>query len=290
MNNKKIFLIVCIFLVGLVFVNLVNAITIKDVSSSPEEIAPGEVASVSIEIENIFEEDIENLKIKLDLSDVPFAPYQSSSEEFLDELDDGDEEKFTFKIIALPETDSGIYKIPVLISYDYEEDNETKEELISITVNSKPELKVSVEDSALIKGQDNEIIIKVINSGLNDVKFVYLETSDSSGIKFLTNKEQYIGDIDSDDFNTVEYRIHLDSGVSSSINLPVILRYKDATNKEYIETKTILLKTYSLKEAQGLGLIAKQSYTKYILVIFLFGGFFAYRTIKKRRLKKKRAE
>ncbi len=292
MNGKKILLIICMFLFGLTFLVLISAITIKDVSSSPEEIEPGEVSSVSIKIENILEDPVKNLNVKLDLSEVPFAPYQSSSEEFLEELDDGDEEKFTFKLIALPETASGIYKIPVLISYYYGNDNETKEmvSLISLTVNSKPELKVSSEDSVLIRGQDNEITIRVINSGLSDVKFVYVETSDSSGIKFLTNKEQYIGDINSDDFDSVNYKIRLDSDASDLINLPVILKYRDATNKEYIGTETIMLKTYSLKEAQTLGLVVKKSYTLYILIGILSGGYFTYRTIKKRRLKKKREE
>ncbi len=290
MNKKNVLLIIGMILSCLFFLTLVSAITIKDVSSSPDEIEPGEVSSISIKIENILENPVENLNVKLDLSEAPFAPYQSSSEEFLEELDDGDEEKFTFKLIALPETASGIYKIPVLISYDYEGNNETKEELISLTVNSKPELKISLEDSVLIRGQDNDITIKVINSGLSDVKFVYVETSDSSGIKFLTNKEQYIGDIDSDDFDSVDYKIRLDSDVSDLLTIPVILKYRDATNKEYIETETIMLKTYSLKEAQTLGLVVKKSYTLYILIGILSGGYFTYRTIKKRRLKKKRED
>jgi hypothetical protein len=288
MNIKNSWLIICILLISFASFATIDAVTIKDVSTSPEEIVPGEIASVSIEIENIFEDPVENLKIKLVLENVPFAPYQSSSEEFLDELDDGDEEKFTFKLIALPDTASGIYKIPVLISYN---ENETEEGLISLTVNSKPELKVSLEDSVvLIKGKENEIIIKIINSGLSDAKFVYLETSEVSGIKFLTNKEQYIGDVDSDDFDSVKYKIHLDSNALNSINLPVILKYKDATNKEYTETETIILKAYSLKEARVLGLVEKKSYGFYILIGVFSGGYFVYRIIKKRKLKKKRGD
>lgn len=291
MNIKNTWLIIAIFLISFTSLTIISAVTIKDVSTSPEEIVPGEVASVSIEIENIFEYDIENLKIKLDLEDVPFAPYQSSSEEFLDKLDDGDEEKFTFKLIALPDTASGIYKIPVLISYDYEGENKTEEELISLTVNSEPELKISLEDSVvLIRGKENEIVIKIVNSGLGDAKFVFLETSDATGIKFLTNNEQYVGDIDSDDFYSVTYKVHLSAGASSLIILPLILKYKDATNKEYIKTDTITLKTYSLKEAQALGLVEKQNYTFYILIGVCFWGYIFYRIIKKRRLKKKREQ
>lgn len=289
MKIRNISLIISIFLISLACLAIVDAVTIKDVSSSPQEIKPGEVASVSIEIKNILEDDVENLNVKIDLSEVPFAPYQSSSEEFLDELDDGDKEKFTFKLIALPETASGIYKIPVKISYDYDGKNKTKEELVSLTVNSEPELKISLEDSVvLIKGKENEIVIKIVNSGLSDVKFVYLKASDTTGMKFLTNNEQYVGDVDSDDFESVRYKIYLNQDISDSVALPVILQYKDATNKEYITTDTIILRTYSLKDAQVLGLVAKQNYTLYIFIGIVFWGYIIYRIIKKRRLKKKR--
>ena len=53
---------------------LVSAVSVTDVSTSPSEVAPGEIVSVTIEIENIFEYDVLNINVKLDLSEdnVPF--------------------------------------------------------------------------------------------------------------------------------------------------------------------------------------------------------------------------
>ena len=270
----------------LISFTLIQAITIKDVSSSPKEVMPGEIVTVSIEIENIFENSIKNINVKLNLEEVPFAPYQSSSEKFLDKLYDGDEEIFKFKLIVLPETKSGIYKIPVEISYG---ENGTKDELISLIVNSKPELKTSLEDSVvLIKGKENEISIKIVNSGLGDAKFVFLKANDISGIKFLTEREQYIGDIDSDDFDIIKYNVYIEMDASKIISLPIILKYKDSTNKEYTETSIITLKTYSLKEAQELGLMEKPNYTLYLIIGLLIIGYITYRFLRKRKLKKKR--
>ena len=285
--QKFLPIIVGIFLV-ITFLNFASAVTIKDVSSSPSEIAPGETFSATIEIENIFDYDVTNLNVKLDLSQSPFAPYQSSSEKFLDELQSDDEEKFTFKLIVLPETASGIYKIPVEITYENDDgENQTKKETISLTINSKPELKVSLEDSiTLIKGKENEISVRIVNSGLADVKFVYLTIGDSIGIKILSEKEQYIGDIDSDDFDNVKYRAYISETASNLVNLPVTLKYKDATNKEFTETKTISLRTYSLDEARNLGLADKPSYTLYIVGGIIVVGYFVYRWRKKRRLRK----
>jgi hypothetical protein len=110
MRTSKFILgiILLMFLMG-----TVSALRINSVLTNPSEVAPGEIFQISIEVENIFEYDVENLNVKLNLQNVPFAPYQSSAEEFIDELKDGDEEDFNFRIIALPDASSGIYKIPV---------------------------------------------------------------------------------------------------------------------------------------------------------------------------------
>jgi len=290
--NNKILIPLCMVLISLSFV---AAVSITDVSSSPVEVVPGEIVDITIGIENIFNYDVTNLNVRLDLSgaDVPFAPYQSSSEKFLDELDKGDEDNFKFKLITLPETPTGIYKIPVEISYNYKDGNLTlqgqKLELISVTVNSKPELKVSLDDSlVLIKGKENTFKLKIINSGLSDVRFLYVTISDVSGLKFLSEKEQYIGDIDSDDFDNAEYSVIINVDATKSINLPITLSYMDATNKEFIETTNLILITYSLKEARELGLVDKPKIGSFIAIFILLGGYIVYRILKKRKLKKRR--
>ncbi len=288
--NNKILIALCMVFVSLSFV---AAVSITDVSSSPTEVAPGEVVSITIEIENIFEYDVYNLNVKLILSgeNVPFAPYQSSSEKFLDKLRDGDEEDFKFKLITLPETRTGIYKIPVKISYNYEGENDTedKEELISITVNSEPELKVSLDDSVvLIKGKENIVTLKIINSGLSDIKFLYVIPSSATGLKFISAKEQYLGDIDSDDFDNVDYSVIVSADAPNSITLSITLNFMDATNKEFTENTNLVLKTYSLKEARKVGLVDKPKIVPYVVIFVLIVGYIIYRTLKKRKLKKKR--
>jgi len=284
---------------------MTSALTIKSVSSNPEEAQPGEVVTVSIEIENTNNYDAENINVKLILTEekgeanpltgiaetsginLPFAPYQSSSEKFLEDLKKGDEEDIKFRLIVLPEAVSGIYKIPVEMIYEDDDGKEyTKKDLISVIVNSKPELKISAEDSVIIKGKENKISLRIVNSGLADVKFVYITLEDVSGINVLSENEQYIGDVDSDDFDSVDYRIYVSAVASNILNLPINLVYKDSTNKEFEETKKISLRVYSLKEAQNLGLIAKPSYKYYIIAGGLVIIYIIYRI--RKSIKKKR--
>ena len=309
MKNSILPIILGILLIANIL--MISAVTIKDVTTYPEEVSPGDVFDISIEIENIHSFDIENINVRLILTEekgesnpltgisetnganVPFAPYQSSSEKFLDELASDEEEDFTFKLIALPEAKSGIYKIPVEITYYEEgeesiEDIKTKNGLISVIVNSEPELKVSLENGAVfIKGRENIFSVKIINSGLADVKFVYLKASEVNGVLFISEREQYIGDIDSDDFDSVEYKVYIEKDISlDNMRIPLLLTFKDATNKEFTETKNVYVDVYTLKEAQENGLVAKPSYTIYIGVGIVVVLYFIYRIRKKRKLKK----
>jgi hypothetical protein len=279
----------------LLSLSIVSAISITDVESFPQEITPGETAKISIEIENTLNMDVSNVNVGLDLSEVPevpFAPYQSSSERFIEELDEGEDETFEFEVIVLPTTSSGIYMIPVKITYFYEENEETKsglsEGLISLIVNSEVELKIFSEDSILIREAEGSLSIKIVNSGLSDIKFAYLIMGSVAGIQFVSDKEQYIGDISSDDFDDVEYKVYVSAGAPSLISLPVTLKYRDATNKEFEEQKEITLRVYSLKEAQEKGLIEKPNYFIFVGISSVVLLYILYRVRKKRKLKAKK--
>jgi len=275
--------------------NLISAISITDVSSSPSEVAPGEIIDITIEIENIFDYDVTNLNVKLNLNEqeIPFAPYESSSEKFIEELDESDEEDFKFQLITLPETTTGIYKIPVEITYNYESINMTsqgkKSDLISITVNSEPELKIALDDSVvLIKGREEIFTLKVINSGLSDIKFLYVSVAETPNIKFLNEREQYLGDIDSDDFDNVDYDVLIGENAPNIITLPITLTFRDSTNKEFSENTNLILKTYSFQEAAELGLVERPKILIPVIIVLSVVGYIVYRILKKRKLKKKR--
>lgn len=195
-------------------------------------------------------------------------------------------------LIALASAQIGVYKIPVNIDYDHDIGNITihsKEDgLISVSINSVPELKISLEDPVtVIKGQENTISVKVVNSGLSDVNFVYVSLSDFGSTQVISENEQYIGEIKSNDFDSVKYSIFVAKEAQDNINIPVTLKYKDATNKEFTESKTINFRAYSLEEAQSVGLVKKANYTIYIIIILLIAGYFIRRYFKKRKLKKK---
>jgi hypothetical protein len=297
MKNKIIlFLTLTIYLMSII--SLTSALTIESVSTSPKEIAPGESSTVSIEIKNDAEEDITDISVRLDLEDsttetIPFAPYDSSSEDSFDVIKEDKTKEAQFKIIALSNAKSGVYKIPLTITYyDDGGTKRTKTSLISLTINSKPIITANIEEALLLKGKENKVIIKVINKEISDAKFLEVELKEGNHYKILSSKTDYIGDLDSDDFDSAEFTLYLEEGTFNSINLPIAVHYKDAINKDYSENYDLQVKVYTQKQAEDLGLITKSNTLFYIGVILVVViVWIVYRKIKKsRKLKKTRIE
>lgn len=273
---KKILLIIF----ALLLVNLVSAqIAVKEVISQPQKTAPGENIILTIVLENVGDDDIKSVAVKLDLSSLPFAPLESSTEQVIDEISEGDSEQVRFNLITLPEAEPKIYKIPLKITYN----TTVKDTLISINVEAKPKLEFVLESSEVIKINDNgKVIIKLINLGLTEVKSLRLKLLQSSEYEILSTDASYISNIDVEDFETAEFII-----IPKVKNPRLIfsLNYKDNNNQDYSESKKLTLNVYTLEEAKQLGLVKNNLLlTILIPVVILILIYFIYRKFKKKKI------
>ena len=287
--NKIIKIMMTVFILGLMLFSTisfallsVSALIIDSVTIS-DEIIPGKTSRISIGLDNNGDEDIEDVSVVLDLTNVPFAPFDSSSEFSINKIRE-DKTKFAeFEIIALNNAKSGIYKIPLIITYVEDDEKKTKNSLISIVVNSKPIIDVNVDDNLLLKGKNNDILVKVTNKGLSDAKFVEIEVGSSTYFDLLSSERQYIGDIDSDDFDSIKLKVFFNENVPNKFNLPITIIYKDDLNIEYSEDFNINLNVYTEKRAIEFGLMDRNRTPSYIFGITLIVVlYFIYGRLKKK--------
>lgn len=266
------------------FINLTSALLINSVSMDPERIAPGEKSIITLSLKNNGDNDLSDVSISLDLANLPLAPYVSGSEVSINELNSDKTKNAEFQVIAFNDAKSGIYKIPVKIEYKEDDIVKIKQSVISIMVNSEPIIEVSYDNGLLLKGQKNQIELKIVNKGLGDVKFLELELGTSTAYNILSQNKIYVGDIDSNDFQTEEFEIFFNPNPLKNVNLPINVKYKDVANKEYKKNYDLQLKVYTKKQAQNLDLIPRDN-TIYIVivVIVLIIVFLIYRMIRKRR-------
>jgi hypothetical protein len=274
---KKTFLI---FISILLLTSLINAqIGVQEVISQPQKVAPGERITLSIVLENMGDGDIKGISVKLDLTDLPFAPLDSATEQILDEINEEDSRQVNFNLIVLPEAESKIYKIPLKISYN----TTLKDALVSINVESKPKLDLSLESSEVVKINDQgKVTIKLVNLGLSEIKSLRLNLLPNPEYELLSANSIYISKIDVEDFETAEFTI-----IPKAKNPKLIfnIAYQDKNNNEYAENKQLTLNVYTLKEAKQLGLVKNNIYLGILIpIISLIAIYFIYRRLRKRKI------
>jgi len=288
-TSKTAILLISIFILQVCFV---SALTITSTTSNPTEVQPGEKISLTLNIENNLNEDIDNVVVSLGLTSttkvIPFAPYQSSNEYRIDEILEGDKEKARFDLISFSDSESGTYTIPVKVSYNLENGTLISNQeigLVTAIINAKPSIELSLENNALIKGTNGKISIKIINSGMGESKFLSIKLNPINGIKMISSNKVYIGSVESNDFDSADFDVFININSLSTINLPVELTYTDSMNNQITENKIVTLTTYTQEEAIKMGLVKKNNSLLIILSLILVVIVFLF--YKRSRKKKK---
>ena len=177
-------------------------------------------------------------------------------------------------------------KIPLTIRYsDALNKNYNRSSIVTLIVGGEPDVSIYIDSSTIYKSKSaGEITVKIVNKGLPDMKFVNVKLSNSSRYRVISPSEVYIGNIDSDDYETADFKLYIERVSDKKITLPLAVEYKDANNKNYKNVVSLELPLYSSSEAKRLGLTEGNGSFKWIVLIVLaVGGFFGYRIWKKRR-------
>ena len=77
-----------------------------------------------------------------------------------------------------------------------------------VEVSAKTELSYSVESEMNVIGEQGRIALKIINSGLGDIRFVNVKLGTASGYDLLSPSQVYVGTVNSDDFETARTYLH----------------------------------------------------------------------------------
>mgnify|MGYP001572199423 FL=1 len=151
---------------------------------------------------------------------------------------------------------------------------------IGIKVESSPDLSFSLSTDNPIIGQQGKITLKVVNSGLSEAKFVSLKIL-PQGFTLLSQAEDYIGTINSDDFSSTTFNVIFNK---ENERLNAIVKYKDFNNNDLIKNIDLPITAYTQEKAIQLGLMKKSNLSLYIsLIIALILIIIIWRMIKKRR-------
>lgn len=252
--------------------------------NAPKMIKPGKMGKVDINLKNLALTFIKEIKIKLNLDGVPFATMDSTNRKIVKQMEAGSGATVSFNLMAEPDADSKLYKVPIEIEfYDRLGTRYNKNETVGLIVGAEPDLSVVLESSEIYSsGGIGEVIVKFVNKGVTDIKFLSVILGEGD-YKTISPKEVYVGNIDSDDYETADFKIALKKVKSKEVILLLLIEYKDANNNEYSKEVELPLKIYSASEAKAIGL--KKGSSKvgiFIVIIIVVLGIFIYMRWKKK--------
>lgn len=263
-----------------------NAIVlIKDVSINPELINPGKSFEVNTVIKNTADSYVKNVRVSLDLSSAstPFAPINSTNEKAIEVLDSQESANINFILAAEPSAAANLYKLPIEITYfDSDGVNYSTSYVTGILVGDSPKIDVIFLDTTICEaGKEGTVKFKIYNKENINVKFLEATIRNSSDYKIIGPEKIYVGKLDSDDYEEVEYTIQLSKNPES---IPLLLSFKDSNNNQYVEPQNIAFKMCtkdSSKNGNGAGI--------YLLIAILIIGALAYFFILKKKDKTKKS-
>ncbi|MFH0868022.1 MAG: COG1361 S-layer family protein [Candidatus Woesearchaeota archaeon] len=259
------------------------------VVSNPSVIKPGEKATVDITFKNIAEILLKKIRVKIKLGGVPLAPLGSTNEKVIDKIDKNEEANVVFDLIGEPDAQSGIYKVPVeFVYFDGLGNSYSRNSTIGLVIGSEPDLAVNIDSTTIQQaGSPGEVSIKIVNKDVNEIKFLNVKLVESDDYTIISPEDVYVGNIDSDDYETAEFKLFVKNKKKENVLLPILLEYRDANNKEYIENIKLELPLYTTSEAKQLGLAEGNGKVGFFVVIaVVVAGLFAYRRWRKGKKKK----
>ena len=267
-----------------------DAILLLDkVVSKPETIKPGEKATIDLTFRNIAEILLKKIRVKITLGGVPLAPIGSTNEEVIEKIDKNEEANVRFDLIGEPDAQSGIYKVGVEFDYyDNLGNSYSRNSTIGLIIGSDPDLSVNIDSTTIYKsGVTGDVVIKIVNKDVNEIKFLNVKLAESKDYRITSPSEVYVGNIDSDDYETAEFTLFVENTKEKKVILPVTLEYRDANNIMYVEKVNLELPMYSASEAKQLGLIEGNGKVGiFVMLLVIVGGLFIYRRWRKGKRKK----
>jgi len=274
-------------------------LNVKKVSYAPDPMPPGKKTVLSIELENMADSLLKDIKVNLILiktlqtatsvsyNELPFSCFGTTNQKVLKHIDAGEKKTVDFTLIPDPDAASDVYKIPITIKYSDElGTNYSKSEVISVIVGDEPILEPLIDSTSIYtKGQVGEVDISFVNKGTTDVKLLDVELKESNYVKVISSPKVYLGNIDSDDYEMAEFKVYVNDLDDSRVPLIINYNYLDPNNNQYEKQETLYIDVYSKDEAKKYGLdgAGGSSGGIFAVIIIIVIGYFGYRWWKKRK-------
>lgn len=213
-------------------------LVVDDISIDDGFLSPGEVKTLNITVTNKGSAVVRDAAVMIDIAkemqgdlivnDLPFAPLGGSSIISVGNVGAGQSRVVSFDLFSYADASTGLYKMPMSLTYEDALGESFSESIITgIMVDALPSIDVFIDEVSFTGSNSADVTFFVLNDGLADVRLMSVELQNSGSVNVSENSaKQYLGSLDSDDFDTARFSFDF----SEDITLPVELTYRDASN------------------------------------------------------------
>jgi len=178
------------------------------------------------------------------------------------------------------------HPLPIAIHYENETHGAApvQEYSVLVPVSSGNTLFIYLDSQdELVESAVGDITIGIANRGLARAKHVVLTIADGDQFKLIDTDTRYIGDIESDDYDTVDFKILPES--SDCRNVTVDVSYADDYGNTYSVATELPIKVYTSGEMKAIA-PAGGGYTEIIIVALVLLLVYVFRKRIKRIISK----
>lgn len=263
-----------------------HVIEVGNIKTVPEEVVPGDTATLSLDVSNMGTNDLRDIRIRgIMPSQLTFLNDISTRKVSL--LPAGESRNLKFNLIALPTASGGVYTANLMVDYINAVADEIHENYtFAMIIGSDPEIFITADTTEIYKKTlpwsrpSGKVTVTFFNNDVSDIKFLTVELKESSDYDIIKASKDYIGDLDSDDYESVDFRIKLKTG-KDQIVLPLLITYKDPLNNDYSEEIEAVLK---IRTADELGISTNgTALWAFLIIVIAVIAFFVYRRYKNKK-------
>lgn len=262
------------------------------ITSNPERIPQGQIATINISIKNSDTSTIRDVRIGLELPE-ELSSIGSIPEKKIPRLQPGQEGSVSFNILASADAEGRAYKTPIIITFSDETGTlNTKNQTIGILVGDGITYDVNIEEGdAFSQSKKGSITLSLANIGPNTIKFLTFEIQPDENYRVISNNKVYMGNLDPDDFETAEFIIAtsvqkegnncwipLHCNTPREIPIKAKLQYRDSYNTLYENNLNITLPIYSASELKAYGLAGSSGIGIGTIIIIILLIIYVYLT------------
>lgn len=241
---------------------------------------PGEIGTLKLEVENINPIQIKDVFVTLDLDAVEdnvISMARGTNERVISRIEPGEKASMEFELVVSPDADAKPYLLPFNITFEDTQDATYIKTLTgTVSVYSNPIVTVDLDSQEVYTEGKGRVTLAIANPGTSTVKGTRLELLEGENYEVIEGDFQYIGDLNPDDFQTIQGEVFIDSTDEAVLN--VRLSYLDSYNEEIIEIVEIPLKVYNREELQSYGLVSGGGGSSFgsIILIIIVGALAFY--------------